>query len=41
MHANNEIGNLLKLKEVGDICAKYGAVFIQIQYKLWDITLWI
>lgn len=27
MHANNEIGNLLPLKEVGDICAKYDAVF--------------
>lgn len=27
MHANNEIGNLLKLKEVGDICKKYDAVF--------------
>jgi cysteine desulfurase len=27
MHANNEIGNLLDLKAVGDICKKYGAVF--------------
>ncbi|MES2591871.1 MAG: cysteine desulfurase family protein [Bacteroidota bacterium] len=27
MHANNEIGNLLPLKEVGDICAKYDAIF--------------
>ncbi|HVA98419.1 MAG TPA: cysteine desulfurase family protein [Bacteroidia bacterium] len=27
MHANNEIGNLLPLKEVGEICAKYNAVF--------------
>ena len=27
MHANNEIGNLLKVKAVGDLCEKYGAVF--------------
>lgn len=27
MHANNEIGNLLPLKEVGDICEKYNAIF--------------
>jgi cysteine desulfurase len=27
MHANNEIGNLLPLKEVGDICEKYDAIF--------------
>lgn len=27
MHANNEIGNLLPLKEVGEICEKYNAVF--------------
>lgn len=27
MHANNEIGVLLKIKKVGDICAKYGAIF--------------
>jgi cysteine desulfurase len=27
MHANNEIGNLLPLEEVGEICAKYNAVF--------------
>jgi cysteine desulfurase len=27
MHANNELGNLLPLKEVGDICEKYNAVF--------------
>lgn len=27
MHANNEIGNLLDLDAVGDICKKYGAVF--------------
>jgi cysteine desulfurase len=27
MHANNEIGNLLPLKEAGDICSKYNAVF--------------
>lgn len=27
MHANNEIGNLLPLKEVGDLCEKYNAVF--------------
>lgn len=27
MHANNEIGNLLPLKEVGEICRKYDAVF--------------
>ena len=26
MHANNEIGNLLKLKEVGELCEKYDAV---------------
>lgn len=27
MHANNEIGNLLPIKEVGEICEKYNAVF--------------
>ncbi|HZK63116.1 MAG TPA: cysteine desulfurase family protein [Puia sp.] len=27
MHANNEIGNLLDLETVGNICKKYGAVF--------------
>ncbi len=27
MHANNEIGNLLPIKEVGEICAKHNAVF--------------
>lgn len=27
MHANNEIGNLLPIKEVGDICERYNAVF--------------
>ena len=27
MHANNELGNLLPLKEVGELCAKYNAVF--------------
>jgi len=27
MHANNEIGNLLSIKAVGELCAKYGAVF--------------
>ncbi len=27
MHANNELGNLLPVKEVGEICAKYNAVF--------------
>lgn len=27
MHANNEIGNLLPLKKVGDLCEKYNAVF--------------
>lgn len=27
MHANNEIGNLLKVKAVGELCAKYNAVF--------------
>lgn len=27
MHANNEIGNLLKIKAVGDLCEKYNAVF--------------
>jgi len=27
MHANNEIGNLLPLKEVGEICSTYNAVF--------------
>ena len=27
MHANNEIGNLLDIQAVGDLCKKYGAVF--------------
>lgn len=27
MHANNEIGNLLPLEEVGEICKKYDAIF--------------
>lgn len=27
MHANNELGNLLPLKEVGEICNRYGAIF--------------
>lgn len=27
MHGNNEIGNLLPLKEVGELCAKYEAIF--------------
>lgn len=27
MHANNEIGNLLNLQEVGEMCKRYGAVF--------------
>lgn len=27
MHANNEIGNMLDLNEVGDLCKKYGAIF--------------
>lgn len=27
MHANNEIGNMIDLQEVGSICRKYGAVF--------------
>jgi len=27
MHANNEIGNILDLNEVGELCKKYGAVF--------------
>ncbi len=27
MHANNEIGNLLPLKKVGEICATYKAIF--------------
>ncbi len=27
MHANNEIGNLLAIKEVGEICEKYNAIF--------------
>lgn len=27
MHANNEIGTLLPLKEVGELCAKYDAIF--------------
>jgi cysteine desulfurase len=27
MHANNEIGNMIDLKEVGDLCAKYNAYF--------------
>lgn len=27
MHANNEIGNLLPLKEVGEICRKHDAIF--------------
>jgi cysteine desulfurase len=27
MHANNEIGNMIDLKEVGDLCEKYNAIF--------------
>lgn len=27
MHGNNEIGNILPLKEVGEMCKKYGAYF--------------
>jgi cysteine desulfurase len=27
MHGNNEIGNILPLKEVGELCKKYGAYF--------------
>jgi cysteine desulfurase len=27
MHANNEIGNLLKVKAVGELCEKYDAIF--------------
>lgn len=27
MHANNEVGNLLKIKNVGDLCEKYNAIF--------------
>ena len=27
MHANNEIGNLLPIKEVGEICSSYNAIF--------------
>jgi cysteine desulfurase len=27
MHANNEIGNLLKIKAVGELCKKYDAIF--------------
>lgn len=27
MHANNEIGNLLPLRQVGEICQKYNAIF--------------
>ena len=27
MHANNEIGNLLELEEVGELCEKYNAIF--------------
>lgn len=27
MHANNELGNLLPMKKVGEICAKYDAIF--------------
>jgi len=27
MHANNELGNLLKVKAVGELCAKYNALF--------------
>ncbi|MEI6487434.1 MAG: cysteine desulfurase family protein [Bacteroidota bacterium] len=27
MHANNEIGNLLPMKEVSDLCAQYDAIF--------------
>ncbi len=27
MHANNEIGNLLKIKAVGELAEKYGAIF--------------
>jgi cysteine desulfurase len=27
MHANNEIGNLLKIKNVGELAEKYGAIF--------------
>jgi cysteine desulfurase len=41
MHANNEIGNLLDLDKVANICKENGAIFILIRYKRWHIYLWI
>ena len=37
MHANNEIGNLLDIKAVGEMCQTYDAIFILIRFKLWLI----
>ena len=37
MHANNEIGNLLPINQVGLICEKYNAIFILILFKQWLI----
>jgi cysteine desulfurase len=33
MHANNEIGNILNIEAVGELCNRHNAIFIQIVYK--------
>jgi len=35
MHANNEIGNLIDIQKVGDLCQQYGAY---LQCKPWGTT---
>ena len=34
MHANNEIGNLLDIERVGELCESTMPIFIQTPFKL-------